>query len=117
MKKELLVVVLGQTLKNLHSTMVGQSRSKLHILDMCAEKQKISIDLIIDQLSISRVSASTLTTRMVNDGLLTKEIEGDSKRVVTIRMTEAGEKILAATAEARQSYEEVADNAISAVFP
>jgi DNA-binding MarR family transcriptional regulator len=81
----------------------GLSESQAELLRLVGRQPDISVRRAADELGLAANTASTLVSRLCNDGLLVRSIDPDDRRVGRLRLTESSQRIADESRAARRA--------------
>jgi len=89
---------------------IGVTQSQAEMLRLVGRQPGISVREAATELALVPNTASTLVSKLVADGLLTRTVDADDRRVGRLRLTEPAQRIAdESRAERRAALSEVLD--------
>jgi DNA-binding MarR family transcriptional regulator len=81
----------------------GLPESQAELLRLVGRQPGISVRRAADELGLAANTASTLVSRLSNDGLLVRSVDPDDRRVGRLRLTESAQRIADESRAARRA--------------
>lgn len=81
----------------------GLPESQAELLRLVGRQPDISVRHAADELGLAPNTASTLVSRLCNDGLLARSVDPDDRRVGRLRLTESSQRIADESRAARRA--------------
>ncbi|HOJ76681.1 MAG TPA: MarR family transcriptional regulator [Bacillota bacterium] len=85
-------------------TCCGVTMAQCHALVEIGRAKQITLNELAELLGLDNSTMSRTVNNLVNDGLVIREVHPEDRRYVTIRLTEAGQKIFAGIESSMDLY-------------
>lgn len=85
-------------------TCCGVTMAQCHALVEIGRAKQITLNELAELLGLDNSTMSRTVNNLVNEGLVIREVHPEDRRYVTIRLTEAGQKIFAGIESSMDLY-------------